>query len=217
METVHIMSSRSDMPRSGVWARLANVVIDPVAAFRAVANDPRWLAAFAAVILLRFVSLFVFYQPSATPAKLVVGIVFQIVTTAPLLLALGLILWSCSRVCGVRVTWPVAFAITVHVYFAYTLATVAVASVVGAVLPSSVDVDLRNPPFTNLGELAPADQGVLRGLLTWVDVRSAYAFALVILALRTSVPVVSIARVTLAAASAYAVLLVVAVMRVASQ
>src|SRR5262245_40641463 len=116
MTTVHIISSPSGIPRSGVWARLANVVVDPVASFRAVANDPRWLAAFAAVILLRFVSLFVFYQPSATPAKLVVGLVFQIVTTAPLLVALGLILWSCSRACGVRVAWRVAFAITVHVY-----------------------------------------------------------------------------------------------------
>ena len=216
METVHIISS-SDVPRSGVWARLANVVIDPVASFRAVANDPRWLAAFTAVILLRFVTLFVFYQPSATPAKLVMGVVFQIVTTAPLLVALGLVLWSCSRACGVRIAWPVSFAITVHVYFAYTLATVAVASVAGAVLPSSVDVDLRNPPFTNLGTLAPADERVLRGLLTWVDVRAAYALALVMLGLRASVSVVSVRRVALAAVSAYGVLLAIAVMRVASQ
>ena len=215
METVHIISS-SDVPRSGVWARLANVVIDPVASFRAVANDPRWLAAFTAVILLRFVSLFVFYQPSATPGKLLMGVVFQIVTTAPLLVALGLVLWSCSRAFGVRVAWPVSFAITVHVYFAYTLATVAVASVAGAVLPASVDVDLRNPPFTNLATLAP-DERVVRGLLTWVDVRSAYALALVMLGLRASVSVVSVRRVALAAVSAYGVLLAIAVMRVASQ
>lgn len=210
----HIMPSSHAVPRSSALARLANVVIDPRASFRDVASDPRWLVAFLGVILLRFASLFVFYQPSTTPEKLVVGLLFQVVSTAPLLLALALVLWNASRACDVRVTWPVAFDITVHVYFAYTVATVAIASVAGAVLPASADVDLRNPPFTSLGALAPAD-GVVRTLLAHVDVRLAYALVLVSLGLRAGVPGVRVGQVALAAVSGYGVLLAFTLISVA--
>jgi hypothetical protein len=168
------------------------------------------------VILLRCTSLFAFYQPSATPAKLVVGILFQIVTLAPLLAALALVLWGASRACDVRVRWAVAFDITVHVYFAYTVATVAIASVAGAVLPASADVDLRNPPFTNLGALAP-DDSIVRVPLTYMDARSAYALVLVALGLRAGVPDARVSRVALAVASGYGVLLGLALVRVASR
>jgi len=212
----HIMPSSHAVPRSSALARLANVVVDPRASFRDVASDPRWFVAFLGVILLRFTSVFVFYQPSTTPAKLVGGLLFQIVTTVPLLVALGLVLWSASRACGVRVGWPVAFDITVHVYFAYTVATVAIASVAGAVLPASADVDLRSPPFTNLGALAP-DDSVARVLLAHLDVRWAYTLVLVALGLRAGVPDVRVSRVALAVASGYGVLLGLALVRVASR
>ena len=212
----HIMPSSPAVPRSSALARLANVVVDPRASFRDVASDPRWFVAFLGVIILRFTSLFVFYQPSTTPAKLAAGLLFQILATTPLLIALALLLWSTSRASDVRVGWPVAFDITVHVYFAYTLATVAIASIAGAVLPASADVDLRNPPFTNLAALAP-DDSVVRVLLAHVDVRSVYALVLVALGLRAGVPDVRVGRVALAVASGYGVLLGLALLRVASR
>jgi hypothetical protein len=166
--------------RVSALARLANVVVDPRAAFRDVGMAPTWAAAFAALIALRFASLFAFYRPDTNPGKLVVGVLFQIVTVGPLLFLLSLVLWLVGVLWRARMSWATAVSIAVHVLFAYTLATVLVASVAGALLPASVEVDLRSPPFTNLEFLAGSDGNpAVRRLLALVDVRTAYALVLV--------------------------------------
>jgi hypothetical protein len=134
-------------------------------------------------------SLFAFYRPAITPLKLVTGLLFQLVTIAPALLFVALVVWLAARVCRVSVSWTPAFAVVTHVYVAYTLATIAFASVAGAVLPESADVDLRHPPFTNFAMLLDdATPEVIRHLVGEVDVRSAYALLLLWLGLRGAAP-----------------------------
>jgi hypothetical protein len=165
--------------------RLVNVVIDPAAAFAGLDARPAWGVAFVAIVALRFGSLLAFYQPDTTAARLVAGVLFQVVTLIPLIAIMTTALWAAAAVWRVRLTWPGAWSLTTHVTFAYTLLTIAVASVAGALLPESTDVDLRNPPFTNLGSLIVDGQApVLHALAVEADVRSAYAAVLVWIGVR---------------------------------
>jgi hypothetical protein len=170
-------------------ARLINVIVDPPAAFRGIADESPWALAFVAVVVVRIASLFVFYHPEVTPFKLIASVVFQVGTVAPLLLASGGILWVSARARGVALRWGSAFSIAAHVYVAYTLATVAIASVAGALLPDSADVELRSPPFTNL---APLAAGVAHPLVPRMaaeaDVRSFYVLWLLWLGIRGAAP-----------------------------
>jgi hypothetical protein len=179
----------SSVPRLTLaLTRLGNLIVDPVAAFRDVAECPTAGLAFVSLIALRFGSLFLFYQPDVELARLVTGLVFQIVTVWPLTFVLTLLLWTSTLMCGVRAAWSALYCTVVHVVFAHTLLTVAIASVAGALLPASVDVDLRHPPFTNLGSLVGSDgQSVAHALFAEIDVRSAYALLLVWLGVRASV------------------------------
>ena len=178
-------------PSSGSSAsvRLLNLVVDPVAAFRGIGVQPRWTFAFAVAIGLRFGSLFVFYRPTATPLKVVAGLLFQLATITPVVLLASLAVWLAARVWRVGVSWSSTFSVVTHVYVAYTLATIAFASVAGAVLPETVDVDLRNPPFTNfallLGDSTPE---VSRSFVRELDVRSVYAVLLLWIGLRGAAP-----------------------------
>jgi hypothetical protein len=97
------------------------------------------------------------------------------------------LLWVTTRLWGVRLGWSSAWCLTIHVTLAYTLATVAIAAVTGALLPESAEVDLRNPPFTNLGFLVADNQAsVLHVLAAEMDVRSAYAGVLTWLGVRAA-------------------------------
>jgi len=168
--------------------RLLNVVVDPPTAFRGIDEDPRWGLAFLAVVTLRFGSLFAFYRPMVTPLKVLGGLLFQVSAVGPPLLLAATVLWVAARMAELRVKWRVSYSIVTHVYVAYTLATVLIASAAGAFLPQSIDVDLRNPPFTNLRFLAgDTANHVVRKLLEQIDIRSAYALLLVWLALRQAV------------------------------
>jgi hypothetical protein len=161
------------------WDRLANVVVDPGAAFGGISARPVWALAFAALVALRVGSLFVFYQPEASAAKLVAGVLFQVMTLLPLIAVLTTLLWSAAAVWRATLTWPSAWSLTTHVTFAYTLATVAAASAAGAFLPESAEVNLRSPPFTNLAFLvSDADAPALHALAAEADIRSAYAAVL---------------------------------------
>ena len=166
-----------------------NLVVDPVAAFRGIGNRPSWALALFVAIVVRFGSLLVFYQPAATPGKLMAGLIFQVATVAPSVLLASLIVWLAALVCRAGIAWTPAFSVVTHVYLAYTLATVAFASVAGALLPESADVDLRNPPFTNftsaLGDSAPT---IIRTLAGELDARSGYALLLLWLGLRGAAP-----------------------------
>jgi hypothetical protein len=174
---------------SSAGARLANLLVDPVSAFRGIGTRPQWVLAFVAAIALRMGSVFAFYRPAITPLKVVTGLLFQLVTIAPALLFVALVVWLAARVCRVGVSWTPAFAVVTHVYVAYTLATIAFASVAGAVLPEFADVDLRHPPFTNFAMLMDdATPEVIRSLVGEVDVRSAYALLLLWLGLRGAAP-----------------------------
>lgn len=169
--------------------RLGNVIVDPVVAFREIDTAPTWALAFAALIALRFGSLFAFYRPAVTPLKLVAGIGFQVMSVAPPVLVLTFVLWTVARVWRTELSWPSALSVTVHVMFAYTVLTVLIASVAGALLPESFRVELRNPPFTNLAPLAGGGSSeVVSRLLGAVDVRIAYAFALVYLGVAAVLP-----------------------------
>jgi len=178
---------RAASVQQGAGSRLVNLTVDPASAFRGIADDAPWFLAFVAAVTLRFGSLFIFYRPTVTPLKLVVGVVFQITTVAPLLLLTSAVVWMVAKAWGLRVGWKPIFSITTHVYVAYTLATVAVASIAGALLPESADIDLRNPPFVNLASLvAESAGGIGRRVLGELDIRSAYALMLLWFGLRAA-------------------------------
>ena len=181
--------SNASAPRSGAGVRLANLVVDPVDAFRGIACDPSWRLAFLAAVGVRFGSLFVFYEPSVTPIKALGGLLLQVLTVGPTVLLSSLVVWLVARVWRVNVAWATAFSILMHVYVAFTLATLAFSSVAGALLTESVDVDLRNPPFTNLTSLVGGtDSDVVRTLAGEMDVRSTYVLVLLWLGLRGAAP-----------------------------
>jgi hypothetical protein len=169
--------------------RLINVIVDPRTAFRGIADESPWALAFVAVVVVRIASLFVFYHPEVTPLKLIASVVFQVSTIAPLLLVSGGILWVSARARGVALRWGSAFSIATHVYVAYTLATVAIASVAGALLPDSADVELRSPPFTNLAPLAAGmAHPLVPRMAAEADVRSLYVLLLLWLGARGAAP-----------------------------
>lgn len=173
--------------RQSSIARLVNLIVDPASAFRGIADDSRWLLAFVTAVTLRFGSLFVFYHPAVTPLKVVVGLVFQVTTIAPQLLLASALSWISAKAWGLGARWSSTFSIVTHVYVAYTLATIAVASVAGAVLPESAEIDLRNPPFTSLAWLAGESVGGLaKRVLEEFDVRYVYVLVLLWLGLRSA-------------------------------
>jgi len=192
-------------PRSGAGARLVNLVVDPVAAFRGIADDSSWALAFVAAVGIRFGSLFIFYDPAVTGMKVIAALLFQILTVGATVLLVSLVAWLTARAWRVDVAWATAACILMHVYVAFTLATVAFASVAGALLPRSVDVDVRNPPFTNLTSLmGGTDSEILRTLVGEMDVRSAYVLVLLWLGFRGAAPEAprsAVARITLTIAS----------------
>ena len=173
----------------GAGARLVNLVVDPVAAFRGIADDPSWRLALLAAVGIRFGSLFIFYEPAVTPIKVLGGLLFQILTVGPTVLLASLVAWLTARAWRVSVAWTTAFSILMHIYVAFTLATVGFASVAGALLPESADVDLRNPPFSNVTALlGGTDSEVVRTLAGEIDVRSVYVLVLLWLGLRGAAP-----------------------------
>ena len=174
---------------SSASARLVNLVVDPLAAFRAIGLHPRWALAFVIAIALRFGSLFVFYRPTTTPLKVVAGLLFQLASVTPAVLLASLAVWLAARVWRVGVSWTATFSVITHVYVAYTLATIAFAGVAGALLPQTVDVDLRNPPFTNFASLlGDSTPDVGRSVVRELDVRSVYAVWLLWIGLRGAAP-----------------------------
>lgn len=181
----------------GSVTRLIDLIIDPARAFHGIAHHAPWFAAFMTAVALRFASLLVFYHPTMTIGKIVTGIVFQIGTVAAPILFGSLVVGFVARVLSLRVRWRVLFSIITHVYVAYTLVTIAVVSVAGAVLPDSADLDLRNPPFVNLAALVPdAASTLLRRVVAEIDLRAAYAAALLWLGLRGAAPDESAAAAT---------------------
>jgi hypothetical protein len=167
--------------------RIGNVIVDPVAAFAQVSTYPTTALAFLALVALRFTSVLVFYHPELDAARLAAGALFQVVTIWPLTIALTLLLWITSRAWNARTSWTSTYCVIVHVMLAYTLATIAIASVAGAILPETSNVELRHPPFTNLGALASAAANpVTHALLVELDYRSAYALALTFVGVRES-------------------------------
>lgn len=190
----------------GGLARIVDVVVDPRAAFQSIAERPSWLCVLLVIVVVRFASLFVFYRPDTTPAKLVVGVAFQFVTSIPVALASGGLLWLTTRLWAIRLRWTVAISIVLHVYFAYTIATIAVASVAGAILPASADVDLRSPPFMNPRVLVDASTfPALERLAGELDVRSAYACILAALGVAAADPAASRTQVVGVVVSCFAV------------
>lgn len=179
----------------GPVARAVDVVLDPRAAFNAVAARPAWFGTFLIIVALRFGSAFVFYRPDVTAVKLIAGVLFQVVTIGPMLIAAAGLLWVATRVWGARLDWPTAVSIAAHVYLAHTIASIGTASIAGALLPASVDVDPRDPPFTSLRGLAHGAESLTVRLLGEIDLRSAYAIALLAIAIRATVPQASRGRV----------------------
>ena len=184
-----VMTSPRVPARRGMaaLARVADIVVDPVAAFRDIDTQPAWGVAFLAIVALRFGSLMAFYHPDTTAGKLLAGVLFQVATTLPLIAVTATLLWGVALAWHVRVAWASAWCVTTHVAFAYTLCTVAIASVAGALLPDSVQVELRHPPFTNLAFLTDASESpVWHALATATDVRSFYALVLAWIGVRSA-------------------------------
>jgi hypothetical protein len=160
-----------------------------LAAFRGIGVHPRWALAFVVAIALRFGSLFVFYRPTTTPLKVIAGLLFQLASITPAVLLASLAVWLAATVWRVGVSWTSTFSVVTHVYVAYTLATIAFASVAGALLPETAGVDLRNPPFTNFASLlGDSTPEVSRSFVRELDVRSVYAVLLLWIGLRGAAP-----------------------------
>ena len=177
--------SNASALRSGAGARLMNLMVDPDAAFRGIAENPSWLLAFLVAVTIRFASLFIFYRPAVTPAKVIAGLLLQLLTVGSTVLLASLVTWFAAGAWRVSVSWATAFSVLTHVYVAFTVVTLAFASVAGVLLPEDADVDLRNPPFTNLTSLlGETDSEFVRPLVGEFDVRSAYVLALLWLGLR---------------------------------
>ena len=184
-----VMSSPRVPPRRGLvaLARVADIVVDPPAAFRDIDTQPSWGVAFLAIVGLRFSSLIAFYHPDTTPAKLLAGVLFQVTTTFPLIAVTATLLWGVALAWRIRVTWASALCVTTHVAFAYTLCTVAIASIAGVLLPDSVQVELRHPPFTNLAYLTdPSESPAWHALAAAADIRSLYASLLAWVGVRSA-------------------------------
>lgn len=181
--------SNASALRLGAGARLMNLIVDPSAAFRGIADDPSWIVAFLAAAAIRFASLFIFYQPAVTPTKVIASLLFQMLTVASAVMLSSLVTWLSAGAWRVGVSWATAFSIVMHVYVAFTLVTLAFASVAGALLPEAADVDVRNPPFTNFTSLlSGTDSEVVRLVVGEFDVRSVYVLALLWLGLRCASP-----------------------------
>ena len=195
---------------ASAFAAVANVVIDPAAWARDIAQRPKWAVAFVGVVVVRFAGLLAFYGPSVSPGRVVAGVVFQAVTIAPALVGFAFLLWVAALVCNTRLSWPVAFAITTHIYFAHALMTTVIASAAGAFLPSTVDIELRAPPFTNFGDLVSADSALLNAIVRVFDIRSVYAAMLATVAVRGAVAMAGWRRAWRAPATCFAVVLLLA-------
>jgi hypothetical protein len=119
----------------------------------------------------------------------IAGLLVQILTVASTVLLASLVTWLAAGAWRVGVSWATAFSILMHAYVAFTLITLAFACVAGALLPEDGDVDLRNPPFTNLTSLLSGTGSAgFRPLAGEFDVRSAYVLALLWLGLRNGSP-----------------------------
>jgi hypothetical protein len=175
-------------PAIGAVARLVNVVVDPTAAFRDLRAAHPWALAVVATIVLRIVSLLVFYDPELKPLKILASLAFQVGAVVPPLLVGTTAIWLLAMAWRLRIVWAQLFSICAHVTVAYTLATIACASVAGALLPDSTSIDIRNPPYTNLGFLYHGTGTVtlFHRLASEADIRSAYAAALLWLGLRVA-------------------------------
>ena len=185
--------------------RIGNVIVDPITAFGDVGSIPTSALAFLVLVALRFTSVLIFYHPDVDSARLAAGALFQLVTMWPLTIALTLILWIASRAWGARTRWTSTYSVVVHVMLAYTLATVAIASIAGALLPESTNVELRHPPFTNLGDLVNASAfPILHALLVELDYRSAYALVLTFFGIRECIDPRNSSRACLIVATCFA-------------
>ena len=175
-------------PRTSAVARLVNVIVDPVAAFRDIREVHPWVLAVATAIGLRFLSLLVFYDPELTPLKIVASLAFQLAAVVPPLLVGSLLTWLAAKAWRLDVSWRAVFSICANVNVAHILATIVLASIAGALLPGSVSIDVRHPPFTNLGSFVgrTGSAGWLHRLAAEADVRSAYAAVLLWLGLRAA-------------------------------
>jgi hypothetical protein len=196
---------------TNAFAGVANVIIDPITWARGLARQPRWAVALACIVVVRFAGLVAFYGPSVSVGGVVAGVAFQVMTIVPAVVAVAFLFWTAALLCRTRLSWPVAFAIVTHVYFAHALVTTAIASVAGALLPATVDVDLRAPPFTNLGGLVLADSSGGTAIARAVDIRSVYAVGLAAIAIRAASPTAGWRRAWWAPAACFAVALLLAI------
>ena len=189
MNSTPLAATRTAQPEyPSAFTRLVDVVVDPREAFQRVSDRSPWALAFVVVIALRFVSLLVFYHPELTIPKLIAGVLFQVGTVAPMLLAVATVMWLAAKAWDVRLTWQSSFSVTTHVVVAHTLATIALASVAGVVLADSADIDLRNPPFSNIAYFVTNESDLLGRLLAELDIRSAYGVWLMWLGVRAAAP-----------------------------
>ena len=171
----------------GASARLVNVVIDPLDAFRDIRQACPWALAVATVIVLRFISLLVFYDPALTPLKVVASFAFQIAAVVPPLLLGSAVTWLAARAWRLGVGWRHVFSICAYVTVAYTVATLLFASAAGALASDLASFDVREPPFTNLAFLVRgSSMSLLHRLAAEADVRAVYAAFLLWLGLRAA-------------------------------
>jgi hypothetical protein len=176
-------------------ARLLDAIVDPVHAFRGLDERPTWVAPFAAAVLLHVSAVFVFYRPEVTMVKVAGTAVLQSLSTIWMLFVWCAVVWGAARVWNVDVSWSATFAVVSHVHVVNTLVTLAVASVMGTLLPESMLIDIQHLPYTNLGFLADGTTHLtLHRLAAQLDARAVYSLILLWLGLHAIAPLATRSR-----------------------
>ena len=165
------MSANAPAADRVAGARLVNLVVDPVAAFRGIADDPSWSTRLARRCRHPIRQPLHLLRASRHANQGAWRPALPVLTVGPTVLLASLVAWLTARAWRVSVAWTTAFSIVIRVQVAFTLATVGFASVAGALLPEYANVDLRNPPFTNMTALLGGmDSEAIRTLAGEIDV-----------------------------------------------
>ena len=165
------------------WWRLLGVVLEPSSTFHEIDKKPTWILALLGATAVRLGRVFLFYNPSRTPVKLVLtGLVELISTFIPIVVCSGVFLLA-LYLGGAKTTFKKVFSVLCHTFFFYTVINVILSSIM-LWTSDRRDVDLQNPVVSNLGFLFnKQDHLALNYLASSLDALVVYHMFLIVLGL----------------------------------